>query len=337
MKISRLHRLLLLLASIPVLVSCEQELRISAAGETIPVVYALINPDDSVHSIRLTRSFKSEGNALESARIPDSICFDTLVPRIELYTESGWKYHELVFIPKPAMGKDEGIFTADGIQVYECRANLSKLLISGTRLVLNIQPDNGRTLISSVINYVEPPKIVAPRQGIHTSMDFYPDPLDVKFEDPPEFVRYELHVQFHILNVMKDGDTVKQTVDKVFIRNSENTGRPRYYSQILVNIPGDLLLAKVMLDVRVNPEVEYRVPGSIDLVLLTGTAAYFEYIDLNSMADDHGGKVTTNITGGVGVFAFRYQTKVTNFFLGRLTMDSLMYGRFTRHLNFKDW
>jgi hypothetical protein len=235
------------------------------------------------------------------------------------------------------MEKEPGDFTGEGLQVYECRINLSRLLIQGTRLVLNIQPDDGKTLISSVIDYVEPPKIVAPKQGLHTFIDFYPAPFDVKFEDPAEFVRYELHVQFHILNIMKSGDTVKQTVDKVFVRNSENDSRPRYFSQVLVNVPGDLLLAGVRQDVKVNAEVEYRLPRGLDLVLLTASTEYFNYMDLNRMADDYGGQVTTNITGGLGLFAFRYQTRVTNLFLGPVTMDSLVNGRYTRHLNFKDW
>jgi len=337
MKFSGYHRLLCLLASLQLLISCEQDPQLSSAGRTLPVVYAMINPDDSVHSIRVSRSYKSEGNALESALIPDSICYDTMTPRIELYTSSGWKYHEMVFRPKLKMEKELGDFTGEGLQVYECRVNLSRLLIEGTRLVMNIRPDNGEKLISSVIEYAEPPKIVAPKQGLHTFIDFYPEPFDVKFEDPAEFVRYELHVQFHILNIMKGGDTVEQTVDKVFVRNSENDSRPRYFSQVLVNVPGDLLLAQVRQEVKVNSAVEYRLPRGIDLVLLTASTEYFNYMDLNRMADDYGGEVSTNISGGLGLFAFRYQTRVTNFFLGRVTMDSLLHGHFTRHLKFRDW
>lgn len=210
-------------------------------------------------------------------------------------------------------------------------------MVTGTRLVLNIQPDSGKTLVSSVIDYVEPPKIVAPKQGIYTRLDFYPEPFDVRFEDPPEFVRYELHVQFNILNILNNGDTVKQMVDKVFTRNSENPGRPRYISQVIVNIPGDLILAKVKQDVGANPDVAYRIPGKIEFILFTASSAYFDYIDLNKMSDDYGGRIITNVTGGIGVFAFKYLTKVSNFYLGPFTMDSLLHGRFTQNLKFKDW
>ncbi len=332
-----LHRFILLSGILILLVSCDQEITLSAPGESLPVVFAMLNPDDSVHSIRLGRTFKSEGSALDIARSPDSICYEALRPRVELFTESGWKYYEMVFLPVPEMNKEEGIFTGEGTQLYQCKFKLSRLMIRGTRLVLNIQPDSGRTLCSSVISYVDPPKILAPKQGLHTRLDFYPPPLEVRFEDPDEFVRYELHVIFSVLEIMNSGDTVTRLVDKVFIRNSENSGVPRSHAQVIVNVPGDLLLAQVRQVIKPNPDVAYRLPGEIEIQVRTGSPEYYEYMDLNRMAADYGGQVISNITGGVGVFGFRYCSRVNKIFLGMFTMDSLINGHFTRHLGFRGW
>ena len=168
-------------------------------------------------------------------------------------------------------------------------------------------------------------------------MDFYANPFEIGFEDLPGFAKYEVHLLFHIMHVMKDGDTVLQTVDKSFIRNTQGGHVAGNHKNISVYVPGDLLLAQVRQDVKDDPNVEYRLPGQIEVILWTGSSEFYDYIDLNKVADDYGGKVVTNITGGVGVFALKYQRKVDKIFLGPITMDSLVRGRFTGRLNFKDW
>ncbi len=319
------------------LAGCEQDVTMTGSGETVPVVFAMLNPDDSVHYMRIGRSYKSEGNALDIARLKDSISYERLVPRVELYTESGWKYHELLFEPVSEMNKEDGIFTGEGFQLYRCPVNFKSLIIKGTHLVLNVQPGLGQTLVSSVIEYVDPPKILAPKQGLLTYMNFYPAPVEVRFEDPPEFVRYELHVRLTVFNILTTGDTVVQVVDKLFTRNTENTGRPRLFSSISVNVPGDLLLTEVRQQIRSNDGVDYRMAGDFEIHLWTGSREYYDYIDLNRMADDFGGRSITNISGGAGVFGFRYLTRIDHLHLGQVTLDSLVNGRFTRNLKFKSW
>lgn len=327
-----------ILVSVAVLAACcGQDMQVSATGEAIPVVYSLVNPDDSIHHLRIGRTFKSEGDAFDLARIPDSICYDTLHPKIEFYTSSGWKYHEIIFKPVQDFGKEDGPFTGDGIQLYECRSAISNYFITGTRLALNFTAGTNRQPVSATVEYVRPPRILRPKQGLHTILDFYPDPIDFTIEDPPEFKRYEMLARLHFKNLMTNGDVVIQTVEKEFIRDSENPGLPREHRGITAYVSGDLFLAKVRQDVKPDPDVAARIPIGMELVLHTGSREFYDYIDLNTMADDYGGQVVTNIIGGVGVFALRYESSVTNIFLGARSLDSLVYGRFTRHLKFTNY
>jgi hypothetical protein len=327
----------ILIASVGLLGSCEQELQLSTEGEAIPVVYAIINPDDSIHSIRISRSFKSNGVTSVLARNPDSICFDTLFPKIEFYTKTGWKYHEALFLPVENSSRQEGFFSNQGLQLYQYHSAFHNCFIQGTHLVLNIPMGSQDGNVTAIVEYVDPPKIMAPKQYLHTLFDFYPQALEVVFEDPPEFSRYELHIMVHIKNIMKNGDVDLQTIDKTFIRNSENDGRPRDYKQLSVLVSGDLILAQVKQDVKADKEVDFRLFDNIELVLRTGSPEFYTNIELNALSDDYGGRVISNITGGIGIFALKYQTRVTNIFLGPVTMDSLIHGRFTRSLNFRAW
>ena len=337
MIIKKLNRILLAAAFIGLLNSCDQELDISTKGQDTPVVFAVINPKDSIHSIRISHSFKGNPDGAILAQNPDSTCYDTLTPKLEFYTKTGWKYHEINFLPVQNSIREEGYFSRQGLQLYQFHSKISEYFIKGTHVVLNISKGTQQDKITAIADYIEPPKIFAPKQGLHTNLDFYPVSVEVVFEDPPEFARYELHVMFHIKSIMKSGDTVLQTIDKTFTRDSGNEGRPREYSHLSILVPGDLILAQVRQDVKKDNEVDYRLFDRIEFILHTGSAEFYNYLDLNRMSDDYGGQVITNITGGLGVFALKYQTKVTNIFLGPITMDSLMHGRYTRNLNFKNW
>jgi hypothetical protein len=333
----RLNRLWMIACLIGLLFSCEQELQISADGKPVPVIYAIINPEDTLHSIRISHSFKGTANATVSAQNPDSICYGTLTPKIEFYSESGWKYQELKFLPNQNSVREEGYFSNQGLQLYQCKAEISSLFIKGTHLVLNIPVGTEQHLVSATVEYLEPPKILTPVQGIMTLLEFYPLPFDIEFLDLPGFPRYETHLLFHYKNVMKNGDTVLQTVDKSFIRSTQYGHLAVVSLPIRIRIFGDFFLGVIKQDIKYDPDVDFRLAGQLEVILYTGSSEYYNYIDLNENTDDYGGKVVTNITGGVGVFALKYQRRVTNIFLGPHTMDSLMFGSITRQLNFKNW
>jgi hypothetical protein len=337
MIIKKLNRILLTAAFIGLLNSCNQELDISTKGQATPVVFAVINPEDSIHSIRISRSFKGNADASILAQNSDSICYDTLTPKLEFYTKAGWKYHEINFLPVQNSTREVGYFSSLGLQLYQFHSKIADYFIKGTHVVLNIPEGPQQEKITAIAEYIEPPKIFAPKQGLHTNLDFYPVSVEVSFEDPPEFARYELHVMFHIKSIKKSGDTVLQTIDKTFTRDSGNDGKAREYSHLSILVPGDLILAQVRQEVMKDNEVDYRLFDRMEFILHTGSAEFYHYIDLNRISDDYGGQIVTNITGGLGVFALKFQTKVTNIFLGPITMDSLMYGRYTKHLNFKNW
>ena len=318
------------------IVGCDQEIDITDNEETIPILYAIIDPQDTVHMIRLGRSFKGDGNAYVSAMVGDSICYDTLTPVIDFYTSTGWKYHEMTFTPDQVNLTQEGIFTYNGLRVYKNISTITSLFIEGTYIVCSVISPNNH-LVSATVDYYDPPNFIAPKQGIRTIRDFYPNPVEVKIEDPIEFNKYELHVLFHYTEVLASGDTLQKFVDKTLIKPSENYHLERSHAVLTFFVSGDLLFAQMMMSIKPNPEVEFRVPDQIELVLYTGSPEFFDYVDLNIMADDYGGKAITNVVNGQGVFALKYKTKVNNIFLGPITLDSLRYGRFTRDLKFVRW
>lgn len=66
--------------------SCSNEIEVIGVWKDIPVVYGVINSQDSVHYIRIERAYLPPNqSALEVAKIPDSLYFDPNEVDIELY------------------------------------------------------------------------------------------------------------------------------------------------------------------------------------------------------------------------------------------------------------
>jgi hypothetical protein len=61
-----------LLLSSPLFYSCDSTLNVNAPWKDITVVYGLLNQNDSIHYLKITKAFLGEGNALIFSKIPDS-------------------------------------------------------------------------------------------------------------------------------------------------------------------------------------------------------------------------------------------------------------------------
>ena len=57
--------------------SCDNSLDILDEYKETPIVYGLLNKNDTVHYVRIQKGFLGEGNALLMAQYADSIYYDT--------------------------------------------------------------------------------------------------------------------------------------------------------------------------------------------------------------------------------------------------------------------
>lgn len=319
------------------LVGCETDFETECGGTILPVVYSLIDPQDSVHYLRLSRTFEGGGNAFLSAANPDSIAFKDAVVKIEFYTEEGWKYNEFLFEPVNPFDKDEGIFSSLGDQLFKLEKDLFDRFIPGTHLLLNVNIPGYQLISSSYVEHLRPPRITAPRKGLMTYISLYPpNPIKVQFEDFEHFTNYELHVRLNYTNVFIDEHEESAFVEKKYLRKSSNRN-PNRISEINVTIAGDNFFAAVQQEIPKDPEVKYRRVGVIDFWVFTGSPVFNEYQELNKYASDHAGTPVTNIVNGNGIFALKYHDVRGGYKLDIISKDSLVNGRFTKGLRFSRW
>jgi hypothetical protein len=83
--------------------------------------------------------------------------------------------------------------------------------------------------------------------------------------------------------------------------------------------------------------VKGRVIRNVDFVILTSDYSIHDYNHISEISDDYRGASFSNIENGFGLFTTFNTIGVTKLRLGQRELDSLAFGKYTKHLNFKNW
>ena len=174
--------------------SCTEDLDVVGSGIPVPVVYCLLNPNDTVNYATLTKSFTGEESALEMAKDTDLRYYENADIYLEIITESGWpvKYAPFTKIPGPT--KNPGIFAESPNQIYYLNVPVKAYLAEGytIRLIVNI-PDEQTYCSASQVFYPEP-QILLPSPSRQTKMNLYHgETQQIKWEDKFGSACYQLY------------------------------------------------------------------------------------------------------------------------------------------------
>jgi hypothetical protein len=83
------------------------------------VVYGIINPDDSIYSIRLSKTFVGPGNALYYSKLTDSIYYRDAHVYLEVQTLDGQLLERIEMTETEIERRDPGIFSREPNYVFQ--------------------------------------------------------------------------------------------------------------------------------------------------------------------------------------------------------------------------
>ena len=126
-----IRKTLLILITLAFIVSCDNDLDIIAEWKDIPVVYGILNAQDSVHYVKLNKAFLGQGDVMSMAQEFDSLHYNQEEVGLRLieYRIAGGQYIETKSIemePTDEFEKPlEGIFSAPDQIIYKSDASLN--------------------------------------------------------------------------------------------------------------------------------------------------------------------------------------------------------------------
>lgn len=287
--------------------ACEEDPVIQTDGfVTQPVVYCIIDSNDTVHYIRVGRVFSGLNPPGETAKIRDSICFDSIAVTVSLKEIRTGNMTSLPVQRYVEPGKDAGYFNSDSYAVFRFEKDLLQdVFVPGCPWIILLQyllyseiwvtvQVPGMPLASCKTTLVEPPVIWSPKRA-ETFIYIYPEnPLRVQWSGD---VWNEIDVSFEMNEMYADS-----TVTRSFAiqKNSEVHFNGKYYE---IKIPYELIVQILNQNLKVRPDIIRRYFGPFRIDVLTGNKGYYTYIEFKDGLNDFNYNPYDNVENGIGVLA----------------------------------
>ncbi|MCK5821349.1 MAG: DUF4249 family protein [Bacteroidales bacterium] len=333
------------------LCACETDFDPYIPSKPTPVVYGVINPDDSLYQIRLTKSFVGPGSAYDYAQISDSLFFQNAKVYLDTYLDTNPGNDTLLESVELELleiePRQEGIFIRQPNLIYQ--TNFHELNIRPEQyhnqglaydIVLQMRaiiPGYADT-VTAKTRLKKPPRIVNPKAHYQKVYFFGEIPFQVEWTHTSKDNYFELQVVFHYKEILED-EQREAAVEWVLtgIEYNESSipgGVNNFYNYYL---RPDIFYSHIRATIPVDHEVKARLVRNIDFVILTSDGTIKHYNEIGELADDYHGATYSNLNHGLGIFTSYNTVGVYGLRLGQRELDSLAFGTYTKHLNFKNW
>ncbi len=327
--------------------SCEVGFNPNITSEPIPLVYAIICPQDSLYQIRLTKTFIGEGNAYDFARIADSIYYKGAQVFLETRNSSGALLERTRLEEVITGDRLPGIFAVSPNRVFQTDASKIHLrpeYFSETGLPydLNLHLEaiipGYQDTVRSVTRLRTIPKLTQPRNNFMKVYFYSEEPFWMQWSDTNTENMFEILVRVHYTDFLYD-DKREMVAEWVLTGIEVNmTGFPggerKVYSYYF---RPENFYSQIRNEIKEDPEVEARVCNKLDFVVLSSNRELEYYRNIYEISDDYHGAGYTNISNGYGLFTNYSSIGIYNMGLGQTELDSLAKGRYTKDLKFKNY
>lgn len=323
--------------------ACNDELEVNAEWENIPVVYTLLNQNDTVHYIKVNKAFLGDATAQSMAAESDSLFYDHATVYVNQMMNGNivkrLDFVEVDTIPKPEETEEGEInFASDRNTMYVYVGEIEATNNAGDnyKYELNVDVPGKDEKCTSEIELISGASIKNPSSFRQIAMDrFDTGKVSADYITGENGNLYQMIFKFYYLEVNESGDTVKN-LEPIKIEWPVNE-----YSD-----PGQELPLSFSVDKFVEKLIEQvpekegvtrlvRYPNSVSFTLYAADEYFRIYSEINAPSD---GVVQekpffTNINNGIGLFAARFtQTKYNA--VTTATINELSTNDATSHLNF---
>lgn len=328
--------------------SCSTEFDPYIEATPTPVVYGMLNPADSIYSIRLTKSFVGPGNAYDYARIADSLYYQDAQVWLETRTYDDKLIERVDLVPTIIADREPGIFASTDNMVYQTTNQALHLNPEyfeqigkpyRARVHVFAQIPGEEELIHSSSPLQLPPRITQPhlilnRVYLYTDHPFFMEWL----HDWPDNT-FEITVRMNYTEFFEDfeEETFTEWVLKGINVNTVSIppyGERKIYSY---HFRPENFYAQIAANIEPNPDVKVRVARTLEFTLFSSDNHIRFYQQINKIADDYRGAGYSNIDNGTGIFSTYTSVGIKGLQFGIKELDSLAMGHYTKHLKFTRW
>ena len=322
---------LLALLALTLLFSCKKEIKLNDDWQDITIVYGILNQQDSMHYLKITKAFLGDGNALQYAQISDSSHY---MYKLNVLLEA-WDDNNLRAIYRfdttTIHDKDSGVFYFPNEIVYQNDSLLDarynyKLII---RNPLTQEEIRSNTILVSDFNVDKP--------FAYQALTFDPGKTSkLEWISAAGGRLYQVFMRFYYREMLKTDTSqrVEKYVDWEILpgKQSKNDLGGEILQESYAN---DGFYAQLHASIPVNPNVD-RLPRIVQYFFVVAGEDLNTYIEVteptNSIIQEK--PVYSNIENGIGLFSSRYIKVIDSLRLSDRTKAELKVNSLTSDLGF---
>lgn len=307
-KVSRWFGVLIILLSI----GCSTDVDLYADYKDITVVYGLINPNDSVHYLKINRAFIQDGvTATDLASNSHNFNYgeNDLVVTVEERdgNDGSWVNAYTLERVSNEIPKDDGVFDNSTNVLYKFNTNGVN---SNNLYKLSIYNQVLDKYITAETDIVKELKVNTPRTTSSTfefknSFNFLNSTVSITPQENISRVRASLF--FNYTEVYNNGATSKDKSVELVL-GEKKTSAPDGRETLDFEIIGATLFDKIKQQVDPNtPFLSHRVLANVSLKFILAGPELDTYMDVNAPSNtiSQTKPVYTNINNGIGLFSSR--------------------------------
>jgi hypothetical protein len=306
---------------------CTTEIELIAPGESMPVVYCLLDPSDSIQYIRVSKTYAVYPGETDFKPDQNEILINEDV-QVYLAAEYVDGQQEIFYANLiDTVPKDPGWFPSTANQIYAVKCKVHSY--TSYSLYIHFTATNvivhGETYSMGNIFTVIDPELVPGREAtLMKGIDYY-----VRFKPRRNASMFQSKMTFRFAEI-KDGIRTDRSLvfPQGFVFETDTT--KKYSEQ---RISGERFLIDVSRALSPVPGIK-RIPQGLDFHISCGgddlalkiraenNTQSFSILDVNSFDN------------AIGVFSCLMHVKINDVPLSRFTMDTLALGSLTRELGF---
>ncbi len=294
-----------------------------------PIIYFLLNPNDSVQYLRIQKAYLGVEDALETAKNKDSIYAygsTALLERIE----KGNVMEQFTMEPIQDYPKDSGIFSTDGHIIY--RMNGKILTGSTYRLTVDV-PELGKPIYAETTPYSQLEVISVNRwpNGINMVNAKF---ARVSWVSLPNTETYQLNIRFNYFDITAS-DTIPRFIDWKIPRVTSRTTEGGEIMDLSIPINQWFLLLGDKIPI--SDEIIKRVAGRFDYTWHFAGEPLETYMtqdqtQRNGLLSDY--PQYSNIQNAIGIFSYRSSHEVKGYSISLYTLERITTHPSTKYLKF---
>ncbi len=323
----KLNRISLLIAlSVMGLTACKNTIDVLAPYKDVSVVYGLLDQNDKVHYIRISKAFEGPGNAYTMAQQYDSLYYPVNTIKAVLIDSNtttsrttSVTLDTTTTIPMPA-----GTFSYPKQLLYYLNETLNAndyytLVITNTKTGKTIR---GTTGLLSDIAFTEPEYFT---NNKNFQISFIPDnPTEIAWTTSYNARIYQLDIRFFYTEIVNN-DTANKSLDWIFspvISPTISGGVSLFY-----NLTGQGLCTTILNSIPINTYAT-RYADSLQVIFTTGSDDLNTYVQLSQPPTGINQDVPSfsDVENGVGLFTARHVQTISKSIdtqlLDTLTMET---------------